>query len=96
MMKGGFHPESRLGQGLAEIQVGAVVYGQLDRAEDALVDDLLTRLRTWLANSPWHIAELEGWEQRWRSADRIADQSVIEIGAVAVQAGGYLGAVAIP
>lgn len=86
MTRGGFRKEARVDQGLAEIQVGVGVYEQLDVREDSLVEALLKWARATFANAPARLADLNGWEQRWRSADRDADQSVAELGDIAVEA----------
>ena len=93
MSKGGFHPESRLGQDLAEIQIGAGVYGQLDDREDVLIERLLTWLRGIFVAAPIHLSELERWERSWRAADHNADASVMELGVLAQEAQVFLGAV---
>lgn len=92
MTKGGFHPQSRLEQDLVEIQVGAGVYLHLDEREDQLVENLLSWLRQLLGHVDHVVAQLERWEQAWRAADRNADQSVTELGDLALQATGYLTA----
>lgn len=88
--KGGFRRAARVDQDLAEIQVGTVVYQQLDEREDQLVERLLGWLRATFAQMPARLADLERWEQSWRLADSNADRSVLELGDLAVEASGLL------
>lgn len=94
MSKGGFHPDSRAQQNLAEIQVGAAVYGHLDQTEDQLVERLLSWLYALFAAMPARLAEVQRWEQSWRAADQRADCSVLELRELAVETSGLLGATA--
>lgn len=93
MAKGGFHPLARAEQGLAEIQVGAVVYAQLDAKEDSDVEALLRFSRGVCERfAPSWLPALDRWEQRWRSADRDADLSVSELRSLAAETSAILGA----
>jgi hypothetical protein len=84
--KGGFRPLTRAIQDMGEIEVGVGVYGHLDAKEDTLVEMLLRGLRAFFAAAPQRLAELEQWEERWRAADRNADQSVLELRDLAAEA----------
>lgn len=94
MTKGGYRPQARLEQDLAEIQVGSAVYLQLDAHEDQLIDSLLAWLRGVFARMPSLQAQLDHWEKAWHAADRSADVSVRELGELAIQANGYLAGLA--
>lgn len=95
MSKGGFRPIARAAQDMGEIEVGVGVYAQLDAKEDSLVELLLKGLRAFFAPAPARLAELDLWEQRWRSADRNADQSVVELRDLAVEASRLLDGAAL-
>lgn len=90
MNKGGFRREARVEQDLAEIRVGVACYTPLDAREDQLVERLLAWLRSIFASRPARLTDLDRWEQAWRSADRNADRSVLELGELAIEASGLL------
>lgn len=81
---------SRAAQDVAEIQVGVGVYGPLDTREDQLVERLLTWLRSIFVAAPARLNDLDRWEKAWRSADRNADRSVLELGELASEAADLL------
>lgn len=87
MSKGGYRPLTRAIQDMGEIEIGVGVYGHLDSAEDRLVMGLANFTRAVLTRfAPSQLPALDRWEQHWRSADRNADQSVLELRDLAVEA----------
>jgi hypothetical protein len=89
-MRGGFHPLARAQQDLAEIQVSVSIVAQLQGSEGYLVERLLSWLRAIFSSTPHRLTDLDRWEEAWRSVDRNADRSVLELGELATEAADLL------